>query len=199
MSGRKQFDEAEVLDAAMTAFWREGYEATSVSDLESATGLNKSSLYNAYGSKEALYTRCLERFGELHGQRLVEQLDQPDFAQSIEAFFVRLADRLEDHSLPDGCLATMAAMEFGGKGGEASKRAEVNLEAMRQAFHTRCRQAIKDGQLADDTDCEAVAAMLLAMTRGIAVLNRGHPDRQIVRTAIRGMLSGLAQIDRLHS
>ncbi|MEM8645620.1 MAG: helix-turn-helix domain-containing protein, partial [Pseudomonadota bacterium] len=64
MSGRKQFNEDEALEAAMRAFWQRGYEATSLSDLEAATGLNKSSLYNAFESKEALFVRCLERYSE---------------------------------------------------------------------------------------------------------------------------------------
>lgn len=191
MSGRKQFDETQVLTAAMTAFWRNGYEATSVSDLEAATGLNKSSLYNAYGSKEELYTRCLDRFAELYSRNLVAQLENEDFRAGVEGFFDMLVDRLESRDVPKGCLATMAAMEVGGGDSAAAKRIQTSLDQMREAFVGRCRKAMDDGQLPQDTDAEAMGAMLLAMTRGIAVLNRGHPDPELGRAAVRGMLATL--------
>lgn len=191
MSGRKQFDETEVLNAAMTAFWRNGYEATSVSDLEEATGLNKSSLYNAYGSKEELYTRCLDRFAELYSSNLVAQLENEDFRAGIEGFFDMLVGRLESKEVPKGCLATMAAMEVGGGDSVAATRIQNGLEQMREAFVARCRRAVDDGQLPRDTDVQAMGAMILAMTRGIAVLNRGHPDPELGRAAVRGMLATL--------
>ncbi|MGI9464400.1 MAG: TetR family transcriptional regulator C-terminal domain-containing protein, partial [Aestuariivirgaceae bacterium] len=148
-------------------------------------------LYNAYGNKQELYTRCLETFGERYGQQLVKQLDNPDFRAGIEGFFTLLVERLESKSLPKGCLATMAAMEIGGGTSLAAKRVKTNLETVRTAFADRCAQAVADGQVPADTDCEAFAAMLLAMTRGIAVLNRGHPDPEVVRAAKRGILATL--------
>ena len=193
MSGRKQFDEDQVLDAAMTAFWRDGFEATSIAELEHATGLNKSSLYNAYGSKEGLYGRCLARFSELYGRRLQAELEDTDFRTGVEAFFTRLLSRLEDGGVPNGCMSTMAAMELGGADGELGQRVEANLEWMRQAFKASCARAVAAGEVPKDTDCDAIAAMLLAMTRGVAVLNRGHSDPEVVRSAVRGVLSVLDQ------
>ena len=193
MSGRKQFDEDQVLDAAMRAFWRDGFQATSLAQLEAATGLNKSSLYNSYGSKDELFKQCLERFTQYYGSRLVDALDHPDFRTSIENFFSRLVERLEDPDLPKGCLATMAAMELGGGNGPPAHLVETNLEAVRLAFRKRCARAVTDGQLPSDADCDALAAMLLAMTRGIAVLNRGHSDPSVVRAAVRGVLGSIDQ------
>ena len=193
MSGRRQFNEDQVLDAAMHAFWRDGYQATSMAELEAATGLNKSSLYNSYGSKEALFGRCLERFGERYGSQLLDALNHADFKSGIEDFFARLVERLQDASLPKGCLATMAALELGGSESASAHLIEFNLEAVRVAFSKRCAQAVSVGQLPPETDCDALAAMFLAMTRGIAVLNRGHSDPTVVRAAVRGLLGSLNQ------
>lgn len=191
MSGRKQFDENKVLDAAMDAFWRHGFEATSLSDLEQVTGLNKSSLYNAYGSKEELYARCLERFSGRYGRGMIAELEKLDFRSGVEAFFTALMNRFEDEDVPKGCMATMAAMELGGDGSDLAHRVESGLEAMRNAFRQSCTRAVEAGELPQDTDCEAVAAMLLAMTRGVAVLDRGHSDPEVVRDAVRGMMASL--------
>jgi TetR/AcrR family transcriptional regulator, transcriptional repressor for nem operon len=191
MSGRKQFDENQALTDAMRAFWAHGYEATSLTDLERATGLNKSSLYNAYGSKAALYDQCLQRFGELHGKRLLEALNHPEFRAAIEGFFNRLISRFEDVGEPKGCLATMAALEVGGHDGDLGHRVKLGLDIMHKAFSDRCRQAVFDGQVQETMDCEAMGAMLLAMTRGLAVLDRGQSDPALVRSAVQGMLHGI--------
>ena len=63
MVGRpRQFDEEQVLDAAMKAFWANGYEATSLADLVSVTGLHKGSLYQAFGDKHSLFVQTLNRY-----------------------------------------------------------------------------------------------------------------------------------------
>lgn len=188
MSGRKQFNEDYALDAAMKVFWHQGYEATSLSDLETATGLNKSSIYNTYQSKEILFNRCLERFIEEYGKEAIARLDHPDFNAAITGFFDQLFKAYDNPDLPTGCLATMATMEVGGTDNRASDLVIELMERMRTRFEQRCKQAVNDGQLSANGDCAALAAMILSMTRGIAVLNRGYGDMDIARQAIKGML-----------
>ncbi len=189
MSGRKQFNEDQALEAAMRAFWENGYEATSLSDLEGATGLNKSSLYNAFESKEALFVRCLERYAERVAKPLAWELKKPEFRAAITGFFDRLISRFDDPGAPPGCLATMAAMELGQSAGMSAGLVCANLEAQRDAFEARCRQAVADGELAADTDCGALAAMLVSISRGLAVLNRAEGNSALARQAVAGLLN----------
>ena len=58
----REFDEAAALEAAMECFWRRGYEATSLRDLTASMGLTAPSLYNAFGGKQELFSRALERY-----------------------------------------------------------------------------------------------------------------------------------------
>ena len=62
MARPREFDESEVLDAAIAAFWRGGYAATSISDLQAATGLSRGSLYKAFGYKHGLFLAALDRY-----------------------------------------------------------------------------------------------------------------------------------------
>lgn len=192
MSGRKQFEEEAAIDAAMRAFWRNGFDATSIADLEAATGLSKSSLYNAFGSKDAMFVRCLERFGAIHGLSLVARLDGPEFVPALRSFFDGLVERLANPDVPDGCLATMAAMEVGNDGSASARLVRANLDAMHAAFESRCRQAVSDGELSDNVDCRQLASLILSTTRGIAVLNRGHPDPVLVGGAVDALLGLIA-------
>ena len=191
MSGRKKFDEINVLDAAMKEFWCKGYEATSLSDLETATGLNKSSIYNTFKSKEVLFSLCLERFIAKYGEKPIAKLAHPDFKTAITGFFDQLFKAYDNPNLPKGCLATMAIIEMSGADNRASNLVIEGMERMRTRFEQRCTQAVNDRQLSANSDCAALAAMILSMTRGIAVLNRGYGDMNIARQAIKGMLYGI--------
>lgn len=192
MSGRKQFNEDEALEAAMRAFWAKGYEATSMCDLEMATGLNKSSIYNAFGSKEALFVRCLERYSERFAKPLIWELKKPAFRAAITGFFDRLVTRFDDPGAPSGCLATMAAMELGQSDGKTANLICANLQTMQDAFEERCLKGVADGDLAAGTDCAALAALLVSMTRGLAVINRAEGNSVLARQAIDGLLNSVA-------
>ena len=188
MSGRKQFDEDRALDAAMHAFWAHGYDATSMSDLEIATGLNKSSLYNAYESKEALYLRCLERYLAQFGAPLMDALDRPGFAESIEAFFAHLVERLRNENLPPGCMVTGAACNGTARSDLAGQVLDRSLEQSFARLCDRCRQADDAGELALGTDPEQLAALLLVTARGMTVLACAQGPAGLPTLAAGGVL-----------
>lgn len=185
MAGRKQFDEQNALEKATELFWDQGFEAASMSDLETATGLNKSSLYNAYGSKEELYIRCLEYFFEWYGGALMQALNTGDFRTGVTGFFDVLIARLDDKNLPNGCLMTRTAIEMEGKAG---RFASDSLGQLKDTFQRRCEAAVGSGELAADTDCAAMAARLLAISLGLNVMSKGFGDTRLARDAVRDML-----------
>ncbi|MEO0329381.1 MAG: hypothetical protein AAF217_12375 [Pseudomonadota bacterium] len=152
---------------------------------------NLKAFYGRYGSKEHLYKLCLERFVEIHGGDLSEKLKHPDFRTAVANFFRALVERQRCADVPSGCFATFAAIETGGSASEASRFVQANLDAMRELFQNRCLQAVADEQLPGNTDCEAKSAMLLAMTRGVAVLGRGHSDLSVAQDAVDGMLQSV--------
>ncbi len=77
-AGRKRtFDEEQALEAAMRVFWQKGYVGTSLSDLTAALGINKPSLYAAFGNKEQLFASALARYGSRYGLPHAEHLLEP--------------------------------------------------------------------------------------------------------------------------
>ena len=185
MAGRRQFDEDETLERALMCFWRNGCEGASLRDLEAATGLNKSSLYNAYGSKAGLLERCLERFSSRYTSEIFAALGQRDIKAAIDAFTGALARRFERKDIPPGCLATMAAMEEGGAGNEISQSVDREMAGLKRRLFLRFEQAVSDGQLPADTDSDALASLFLALTRGVAVLHRGSSDHASIASALK--------------
>ena len=145
MAGTKRFEPSEALDRAVRVFWERGFEGASYSELTSATGLNKSSLYNAFGDKQALYIKCLERFSETVGAPEMATLDRPDFADAIASFFEGMVRRMNDAASPRGCLPlTMAALELGGTEGAIGAIIRNNLQQWAATLQARCDRAVRD-------------------------------------------------------
>ena len=188
MGGVKQFDEDRALDGAMKVFWQSGYSGTSYPDLMQATGLNKSSLYNAFGDKQALYLRCLERFTEVHGERLWRHLDEQRLEDAVGGFFDELIGRFRRPDLPGGCMMTAAALELGGEHDLAGACIRDRMRELESLLRRRLDRAVRDGDLPANTDTLSLASFLLAMTRGLAALHRGYGDVKAVMRAKRTMM-----------
>ena len=188
MGGIRQFDENRILDGAMERFWRSGFNGTSYADLMEATGLNKSSLYNAFGDKQALYRRCLERFAEVHGEKLRKRLRAERLEDAIGGFFDELIDRFRRPDLPAGCMMTAAALDLGGDHATAGQCIRDQMRDLESLIRRRLDQAVQEGDLPEHADTSSMASFLLAMTRGLAALHRGYGDIKAVMRAKRAMM-----------
>ncbi|MEW8239758.1 MAG: TetR/AcrR family transcriptional regulator, partial [Candidatus Thiodiazotropha taylori] len=118
--GRKRsFDKSEALDKAMRLFWENGYSGTSVSDLTQQLGINKPSLYAAFGNKEKLFQSALERYMACYAAPLLEQLTRPDeqpLAERIRHYMSNIIELVSNKTSPKGCLFVKSSCEAGGTG-----------------------------------------------------------------------------------
>ena len=112
MVGIKHFNQDVIVDRAMLLFWRMGYGATSIQDLERTTRLRRGSLYNAYGDKQGLFVAALKRYEATVGQDRIEQLSNPNPYRAIEGFLNVLVDQMSKPGRPRGCLHTNTSLEF---------------------------------------------------------------------------------------
>src|SRR5712672_80887 len=105
----RDFDVDEALDRALEVFWRRGYEGASLPDLTAAMGINRPSLYAAFGSKEGLFRRALDRYAEGPAAYVREALDEPTARRVAERLLGGAAERLTDPRNPGGCLVVQGA------------------------------------------------------------------------------------------
>ena len=194
MARPREFDETAALEAAMECFWRRGYEATSLRDLTASMGLTAPSLYNAFGDKQALFARALERYldrttrDRLH--RLEESLAP---AEALHRFFAEIIE----HSIKDrqrkGCFLVNSALEV------APHHAECRAVIAEQfgeieSFFKRCILAAQaDETVSLDVDASDVARLLLGVLLGIRVLARTQPNQNVLEGVVR---PALALLDR---
>lgn len=171
----RTFDPDQALDQALHVFWKQGFQDASMQDLTSATGLSKPSLYAAFGDKEALYLKTLERYLALLVERHAHVLrDEADGERAIRQFMLSMADMFADPALPGGCFVVNGTADCGGSTIPASVEAALRaaLQGSEGMILDRLQRARRDRQLAAGTDCATLAAMFMSIIAGLAVLAR---------------------------
>jgi TetR/AcrR family transcriptional repressor of nem operon len=184
MSRPRAFDAAAVLEAATDQFWRHGYAASSVRDLGQAMGLVPASLYNAFGSKHALFTRCLERYLDGGMRERIARLEanMPPRA-AIEAFLNEIVSRSLDD--PRGCLLVNSALEVAPHDPEIGAVVAARLAEL-EGFFRRCvSSGQRDGSIASGHQAENLARLMLTTVMGLRVLARALPEPDLLRGAAR--------------
>jgi TetR/AcrR family transcriptional repressor of nem operon len=179
MGRTRTWERDEVLAAASTVFHRKGFEATSLRDLEEATGLHAGSLYAAFDSKDGLFTAVLDHYGrEVVAARLERFVSSAsDEREGIRSLF---HSTFEDRPAPDpGCLVTNSAVESPGLSTSARAMVGVSLDALRDAF-----RKIADHLTADRVRAERSTEQLLAMYQGLLVLIRFGADRPCLEAVV---------------
>jgi AcrR family transcriptional regulator len=185
----RAFDPDQALDRALEVFWRKGYEGTSIADLTAAMGINPPSLYGAFGNKEALFRRALDRYEALHEASWRDALDAPTGYEAIERLLMRSAASLGDKRNPPGCLMVQAALCGGEECASVTKELAARREASLALIRERLKRAKRDGDLPEDADPASLARYATTVLHGMAVQAAGGAGRKelerVVATAMR--------------
>ena len=191
MVGVKQFDEDRAIDTVMRTFWTQGYEATSMADLAQATGVQRGSLYHAYGGKDALMLRALDRYAVEQGSAVKTAIEAAtDLRGAIVAFLDAHVARMANPANPAGCLMCRTAMECMGEP-PIAERVRAQFLRTEAALHDTFRRGLTAGSLPADVDARALARFFLGVSRGMAVLHQVYgviePVQEMARTALNAL------------
>jgi len=188
MARLKEFDTELVLDRAADAFWRLGYEATSLQDLEDATGLGRGSLYNAFGDKQGLFLAALERYGTKYGAIPLRHLDDRDVGRGIRAMLEDILARMKSPAHPQGCLFTNTCVQGTGSPEIAGKVA-AGMKFMEDRLEKAITRARDTGQIAAAAKPRQLARFYGAVAQSLGVAHKtfGDTDRlqDIIDVAMR--------------
>jgi AcrR family transcriptional regulator len=191
----RAFDPDTTLDRALRVFWRKGYEGASLPDLTRAMGINRPSLYAAFGNKEALFRKALDRYVDGPAAYSREALDEPTARAVVERLLGGAVDLLTDPRHPPGCLMVQGALACG-EGAEVIRR-ELALRraAGEAALRQRFERAIADGDLPAGADAADLARYVATVIYGMAVQAAGGARREELRrvaeTALRAWPEGV--------
>jgi TetR/AcrR family transcriptional regulator, transcriptional repressor for nem operon len=196
MARPREFDEAEVLDAATDCFWRDGYEATSIRDLAARMGITGASLYNAFGSKRSLFRAVLQRYAERSTRERIARLGSTlPPKEAVRAFLGEIVERSVDGDRC-GCLLVNTALEVAPHDPELGAEVATRLGEIEAFFHRAISAAQADGSVPPDRDPADLARLLLGVTLGLRVLARSKPQRELLEGVARPALALLDYPDR---
>lgn len=190
MARPRAFDDSAVLEQVVRQFWVRGYEATSVRDLEIATGLGTTSLYNAFGSKRELFRSALQHYSERRTRaclRNIECLTSP--ADRIRTFVARLIEAALGDPDRMGCLVINTAIELGPHDEEIEAIVAGYLGEVESFFRRNFEAAQRAGEADLTVTPEDAARSFSTLMFGLRVRARTRPDRETMEGAVRPLLA----------
>jgi AcrR family transcriptional regulator len=172
------FDADAALERAMRVFWEQGYEGASLTDLTQAMGITRTSMYAAFGNKEDLFRKALERYTEGPASYGFRAVREPTARQVATAFLHGSVRATTHPECPAGCLGVQGSLAAG----EPGRTARDALAAWREEgvalLRDRFRRALDEGDLPADADPGALARYVMTVANGIAVQAAGGAARE---------------------
>jgi TetR/AcrR family transcriptional repressor of nem operon len=195
MGRPREFEIDESTGRALQVFWVKGYEGTSVPDLVEATGIQRGSLYAAYGSKHALYLAALDRY-QVEASAPMRTLlaavhDGEPVRDALGGLFGALVEQAVHDPDRKGCMMVNAITERATCDPDVARRGRQAIDGMADAFAGVLRIGVDRGEFGDDVDIPAVAAFLVLSVHGIRVQGVVDPDRSRLNAAVEVALSAV--------
>lgn len=180
MSRPREYDRDEALDAAMNAFWRNGYERTSYPVLETEMKMNRGSIYAAFGDKSALFYESLDRYIDQRNSRFEKILNEEgkSLKDRIDFFFSDLIDFHLGQGEFCGCMLANSAVELGPFDQEANEKIWQGFLKAHQIIKARIELGQQQGELSAVHNADALASFVVNSLIGIRVTVRVHTDRK---------------------
>lgn len=183
MARPKSFDVTDVLRRAMSLFWSQGYEATSMRDLETHLGIGRQSLYDTFGDKHALFLEALRRYSADRESSRAELGRGDAGLAEILAWF----DSLVLFAAPAGprraCLIINTVAELGVQDAEASSICRKSRERLTRQFSRALENAASRGEIPRPSSITAAADFLVSQSYGIVLLAKNGASRARLRAA----------------
>ncbi|MDX1451271.1 MAG: TetR/AcrR family transcriptional regulator [Oleiphilaceae bacterium] len=185
----KSYQRHDILQSCMSVFWRQGFAATSMRELELATGLSAGSLYHEFGSKEALFAEALEHYAVHVIETRIQHYLQRDHAvfTGIKEFMLsacqpHTADRI------NACLLVNTAAELGQTKSNIGAIVKAGFRRIDRAIQAALKHAQDIGELAKDTQVATFASQLAVTLPGLILAARNGSSPQYLATVVDAVL-----------
>jgi AcrR family transcriptional regulator len=175
------FDLEEALDRSLLLFWEKGFQNTSLDEIAEAVGVKKPSLYAAFGDKEMLFRKVLQRYsGKL--SEPIQALDRyDDIREAIDAFIELGIAGGCSKGHPRGCLLASAFADSTLLPANLAKEIKALVNQAEESVAGRLKKAVRDGQLPGDFDVKGTSKFLITLMHGIALRMRAGESRAALR------------------
>lgn len=187
----RSFDPDVALEKAMQVFWKKGYEGTSLTDLTEAMGINRPSLYAAFGNKEELFMKVLNRYGSGPTAYVQEALAEPTARAVIEKLLLTSASKLGNPDTPCGCLALQSVLCGSDEAANAQEATRNLRVCMQGKFRERFERAQAEGDLPATVNPDDLARYVAMILNGLSIQASNGATREEVQRTVGFILQTL--------
>lgn len=190
MVRKREFNEEQALDAAMQLFWANGFEATSLTDLTTEMGIQRPSLYAAFGDKRELFEASLRKYNQWHAGSVRQQLQSNVSVQkAFRAFFEQIAEDGYRENPSRGCFCINTMVELATHDEKIEIVTREHQMYLTVIFQERLEQGVQAGQLPKSVHTKSLAQTLIVSLIGLTVMLKSRPERSFIQHSITGILS----------
>ncbi len=188
----KSFDQDLVLEKAMELFWEKGYQATSIQDLVDQLGINRASLYDTFGGKEALFEQAFAKYRQGSEAMVRSCLQEANsFKVGLEQLFLQgISDVLQGNACR-GCLVVNTTTEQLPGNNSILKILAANREGFITFFKEEIQRAIARGEISSQKDPASLASFIFTFYNGLQVVSKTQPPVEELKASIQEGLSVL--------
>lgn len=186
----REFDEQQALSSALQVFWEKGFEATSISDLTDRMGIQRPSLYAAFGDKRELFKAALLKYSQLSYSYVQNKLRSKETArEAIRSYFQGIVEGSKGTNTDLGCFCVNTMVELAPHDqalAQITREYQINLSMLLQQT---LESGIRSGELSINLNAAAVARALTVSAIGLSVTMKSPPDRSFANQAVEEILS----------
>ncbi|MEI2467645.1 TetR/AcrR family transcriptional regulator [Niallia taxi] len=193
MARLREFDEEKALDAAMHLFWEKGYSATSLSDLTAKMGIQRPSLYAAFGDKEGLFEAALRRYTKLHASKIRIKLQNKPVREGIRTFFEELVEEEYKKEPSKGCFCINTMVELASRNEKFEILTREHQMYLSVLFQELIEEGVRNGEFTNNLNSKALAQMLVTSLVGLTVMIKSRPERSFIDNSLAVILTVLDQ------
>lgn len=185
MGRHREFDEADIIEKAMWAFWKNGWRDATPQRLIEATGLSRSSLYATFGSKQGLFLAALELYVTQQVSFLTQLLTDGSMREGLERMYALMVDNLRPGGGGMTCLVASSLLEVPAEDAETLARVARGKAQMTNVFEVRFQRAIDEGELDGTRTAEELACFIATVNDGIQIAVRAKASAEQLRSIAR--------------
>lgn len=186
----REFDEQQALEAAMHLFWEKGFEATSISDLTARMGIQRPSIYSAFGDKKELFEAALRKYTQLHAANARARLHKPkSVKEAFRSFFEDVVKAEYEGGPNRGCFCINTMVELAPHDAKFEVLTREHQMYLSAIFQATIERGIRSGELRLETNAIALAQTLVVSLIGLTVMMKSRPDRSFINNTVEVTLA----------
>lgn len=190
MARLREFDEQKALDAAMHVFWEKGFEATSLSDLTSRMGIQRPSIYSAFGDKKELFEAALRKYTQFHASNVRARLQKKSSVKvAFRSYFESIVAEEYEEGPNRGCFCLNTMVELAPHDAKFEILTREHQMYLSAIFQETIERGISSGELENATNSLALSQTLVVSLIGLTVMMKSCPDRSFMNNSVEFILT----------